>query len=62
MIAYVTGVAGFLGSHVADLLAANGWQVYGADTLTTGTRANVPDTVEWTQTDICRLTASPIAA
>jgi dTDP-glucose 4,6-dehydratase len=39
--AVVTGAAGFLGSHVADLLRARGWDVVGVDNFLTGRRANV---------------------
>jgi UDP-glucose 4-epimerase len=38
----VTGGAGFIGSHVADLFVANGFEVVVVDNLSTGTRENVP--------------------
>lgn len=41
--ALVTGVAGFIGSHVADRLLEEGFQVYGLDNLSTGKAFNIPD-------------------
>jgi UDP-glucose 4-epimerase len=38
----VTGGAGFIGSHVADLFVANGFEVAVVDNLSTGKRENVP--------------------
>ena len=43
MRALVTGGAGFIGSHVADLLVARGDEVTVIDDLSTGRRENVPD-------------------
>jgi UDP-glucose 4-epimerase len=40
--ALVTGGAGFIGSHVCDLLLANGWDVEIIDDLSSGKRENVP--------------------
>lgn len=40
--ALVTGGAGFIGSHVADLLRAEGWHVEVLDDLSSGRRENVP--------------------
>lgn len=37
----VTGVAGFLGSHLADRLLEDGWDVVGVDNLLTGSKANI---------------------
>lgn len=39
---YITGMAGFLGSHLADALLAQGHEVWGCDNLTGGTFDNVP--------------------
>jgi dTDP-glucose 4,6-dehydratase len=41
MRAVVTGGAGFLGSHLCDLLIARGWDVLCLDNLITGSEANV---------------------
>jgi nucleoside-diphosphate-sugar epimerase len=38
----ITGVAGFIGSHLAEALLAQGHRVVGFDNLSTGKRANVP--------------------
>lgn len=40
--ALVTGGAGFIGSHVADLFIGEGYEVEIIDDLSTGNRANVP--------------------
>ncbi len=42
MKVFVTGIAGFLGSHVAEALLKNGHEVVGVDNLIGGDRANVP--------------------
>jgi UDP-glucose 4-epimerase len=39
--ALVTGGAGFIGSHLTELLLADGWDVYALDDLSTGARENV---------------------
>jgi len=38
----VTGGAGFIGSHVADLFLDKGYEVHIVDDLSTGKRGNVP--------------------
>jgi UDP-glucose 4-epimerase len=43
----VTGVAGFIGSHVADHCLRLGFEVIGADDLSGGTTANVPRGVDF---------------
>ena len=42
MKALVTGGAGFIGSHVADALLAQGWEVVILDNLATGSVSNLP--------------------
>jgi UDP-glucose 4-epimerase len=56
--ALVSGGAGFIGSHVADLLLANRYQVEILDNLSSGKRANVPETAVLHVADI----TSPEAA
>lgn len=52
MRAFVTGVAGFIGSHVAESLLGRGWHVAGCDNLTTGREGNVPEGVLFSRWDI----------
>jgi UDP-glucose 4-epimerase len=47
----ITGVAGFLGSHMADHFLAEGWDVSGVDNLLGGYETNVPDGVEFFSVD-----------
>jgi UDP-glucose 4-epimerase len=49
----VTGVAGFLGSHLARRLLEQGYDVAGNDTLASGYSDNVPIKVKFSNTD-CR--------
>ncbi len=42
MKVYITGIAGFLGSHLADWVLAHGDEVWGWDDLSTGTQDNIP--------------------
>jgi len=53
----VTGVAGFLGSHVADAYLAKGWQVRGIDNLLGGSVENVPAGVDFYELDLNDLEA-----
>lgn len=41
----ITGVAGFIGSHLAEHLLANGYKVYGIDNLSGGYLENIPKEV-----------------
>jgi len=54
----ITGVAGFLGSHLADALLTEGNSVIGVDNFSTGSLANLKHLeneprFEITETDIC---------
>tara|TARA_Y100000034_G_scaffold20722_1_gene23725 strand:- start:1433 stop:2449 length:1017 start_codon:yes stop_codon:yes gene_type:complete len=48
---FITGVAGFLGSHLADNLIDEGHNVSGCDNLIGGYLDNVPDKVDFHQVD-----------
>jgi UDP-glucose 4-epimerase len=50
--ALITGIAGFIGSSVAESLIAHGWRVFGIDSLHSGYQANIPPGVEWQRADI----------
>ena len=47
----ITGVAGFLGSHLADSLIQADHEVIGCDNLLGGSKDNVPDDVEFHEAD-----------
>lgn len=49
----ITGGAGFIGSHLADALVAEGHAVVVVDNLVTGRRDNVPDKARFVEMDIC---------
>ena len=51
-IALVTGGAGFIGSHVADALLAEGWSVTVLDNLSSGKRGQVPAAARFVEGDI----------
>lgn len=48
----VTGVAGFVGSHIADLAIENGYDVCGIDNFSTGLKENINPKVEFVEADI----------
>lgn len=48
----ITGVAGFLGSHLADKFLAEGYHVVGIDSLIGGYESNVPEGVEFYNLDL----------
>lgn len=49
----ITGVAGFMGSHLADEFIRRGHSVVGIDNLIGGYAENVPDAVEFYKKDLC---------
>jgi len=50
----ITGVAGFLGSHLADRFIAEGHTVVGIDSLIGGYLDNVPETLEFHSRDLVK--------
>tara|TARA_A100001234_G_C12583840_1_gene367334 strand:- start:47 stop:1051 length:1005 start_codon:yes stop_codon:yes gene_type:complete len=48
---FITGIAGFLGSHVADRLIEQGHEISGCDNLIGGYLENVPSNAEFFQVD-----------
>jgi UDP-glucose 4-epimerase len=54
---FVSGIAGFLGSHLAEELRDQGYGVVGCDSLIGGDVANVPDGVEFHRVDVRDRTA-----
>lgn len=48
----ITGGAGFIGSHIADLYLQHGHEIVVLDNLSTGERDNLPDSVELIEMDI----------
>ena len=48
----ITGIAGFIGSHIADALLARGDNVRGFDNLSTGKLANIPAGVDFVEGDL----------
>ena len=58
--ALVTGGAGFIGSHVADLLIAEGFEVEIIDDLSSGNRANVPTDARFHELSVTSASARKI--
>jgi UDP-glucose 4-epimerase len=50
---FITGIAGFLGSHLADALIARSHEVEGNDNLICGDKTNVNRTITFSYTDCC---------
>ena len=51
----ITGVAGFLGSHIATKLADMGHEVLGVDNMSGGYKDNIPTNVKFFKFDCCDL-------
>lgn len=56
----VTGVAGFMGSHLAEALANKGHKVYGIDNLSIGRKQNIPKNITFIKCDLVNLKAAKI--
>lgn len=52
MRVFITGIAGFIGSHLADRLLAEGHTVCGVDNFTTGAERNLPGDISFAEGDI----------
>ena len=50
----ITGVAGFIGSKVANRFAAEGFQVVGVDDLSNGKLENIPKGIDFIKRDLSR--------
>jgi UDP-glucose 4-epimerase len=53
----VSGVAGFIGAHVARRFHAQGWHVVGVDDLSGGARENIPGDIDFVQADLASVRA-----
>lgn len=49
----MTGVAGFIGSHIAERMVLEGHEVIGIDNMSAGHRENIPHGVKFFNRDIC---------
>jgi UDP-glucose 4-epimerase len=56
----ITGVAGFIGSNLADYLINKGYNIIGIDNLSYGLIEQVPDSVVFHKKDICSKSIYPI--
>ncbi len=54
---FITGIAGFLGSHLGERLLSRGHRVSGCDNLSGGELQNVPPEAEFYEIDCCDLGA-----
>jgi len=48
---FITGIAGFLGSHIADKFLSMGWEVSGNDNLIGGYKDNIPKEAKFYEID-----------
>jgi len=53
MKVFITGVGGFLGSHLAEKLAEMNYKVIGVDNMSGGYKDNVPKNIEFFDFDCC---------
>ena len=54
-IILVTGVAGFLGSHLSEKLSNMGYSVVGVDNMMGGYEDNIPKNIKFFNFDCCNL-------
>ena len=52
---FITGAAGFLGSHLAEHLAKIGHNIIGVDSMISGYEDNIPNNIEFHKADCCDL-------
>ena len=52
---FITGAAGFLGSHLAEHLSKMGHKIIGVDNMIGGYEDNIPSNIEFHKTDCCDL-------
>ncbi|HEY1952005.1 MAG TPA: NAD-dependent epimerase/dehydratase family protein [Gemmatimonadaceae bacterium] len=57
MKVFVSGVAGFLGSHLADSFIRSGHEVVGCDNMIGGDLNNLPEGIQFEEADTCDVTA-----
>ncbi|HEY5087477.1 MAG TPA: NAD-dependent epimerase/dehydratase family protein [Gemmatimonadaceae bacterium] len=57
MKVFVSGVAGFLGSHLAEALVHQGVHVVGCDNMIGGELSNLPEGVQFEEADCCDVAA-----
>src|SRR5256885_6958681 len=53
MKVFISGVAGFLGSHLADAFVARGDHVVGCDNMIGGDLSNLPEGIKFEEADCC---------
>lgn len=56
---FITGIAGFLGSHLAKYFLRFGCIVTGVDNMIGGYESNVPTTIKWIKQDIRHINSNP---
>ena len=54
-IILITGVAGFLGSHLAEIFSKKQHKVIGVDNMVGGYKDNVPKNIKFFNSDCCDL-------
>lgn len=55
MRVFITGIAGFIGSHLAHQLRDQGHEVLGCDDLSFGSQDNLRNDIHWNRSDVLRL-------